>query len=400
VKYETHTHFGGNAALDRLRDRIHSRGMKLLLDFVPNHTALDHEWVSRHPEFYVHGSEEDLRNSPQNYTRMESGDASSIFAFGRDPYFDGWPDTAQLNYAEAALQEAMIAELQRIADHCDGVRCDMAMLVLPEVFERTWGRRPEPFWPRAIQKIREQHPDFLFMAEVYWDLEWTLQQQGFNYTYDKRLYDRLREGHPRPVRDHFLADRDFQMRSARFLENHDEPRAAAVFPPEQHRAAAILTFLCPGLRFFHDGQFEGRKKKIPVHLDRRPDEVVDAALLEFYELLLACVNLPAIRNGAWSLLECTAAWEGNWTAECFICFAWEAFSQDRLLVVVNFAANQSQCNLRLPFGELPGRSILLEDLMGHEVYERDGTDMFNRGVYLDLCGWGYNVFRVKTISKG
>ena len=97
----------------------------------------------------------------------------------------------------------MIGELMKIAGQCDGVRCDMAMLVLPEVFERTWGTRPQPFWPTAIQRVREQFPGFRFMAEVYWDLEWTLQQQGFDYAYDKRLYDRLRDGHARPVREHF-----------------------------------------------------------------------------------------------------------------------------------------------------------------------------------------------------
>ena len=86
----------------------------------------------------------------------------------------------------------MARELERIATMCDGVRCDMAMLILPDVFERTWGRRPEPFWPRTIERVRKAAPSFLFMAEVYWDLEWELQQQGFNYTYDKRLYDRLR----------------------------------------------------------------------------------------------------------------------------------------------------------------------------------------------------------------
>ncbi|HZC42751.1 MAG TPA: alpha-amylase family glycosyl hydrolase [Acidobacteriaceae bacterium] len=396
VKYQAHRDFGGNAALDRLRDRIHARGMKLLLDFVPNHTALDHGWVTEHPEFYVHGTEDDLRNQPQNYIRIGSGAASAIFAYGRDPYFDGWPDTVQLNYAEPSLQEAMIGELNQIANHCDGVRCDMAMLVLPDVFERTWGRRPELFWPRAIQSVRKGHPGFLFMAEVYWNLEWTLQQQGFSYTYDKLLYDRLREGHATPVRDHFRADMDYQMKSARFLENHDEPRAAAVFPLDQHRAAAVLTFLCPGLRFFHEGQFQGRKKKVPVHLDRRPDEPVDLVLLEFYEHLLACVNLNAVRNGAWSMLEGTAAWEGNWTSDCFVCFAWSDLPNDRLLVVVNFAPNQSQCRLRLPYEELLGRPVVLEDLMGHAAYERDGTELYNSGMFLDLGAWGYHVFRVKT----
>ena len=85
------------------------------------------------------------------------------------------------------------------------------------------------------------------MAEVYWDMEWTLQQQGFNYAYDKRLYDRLREGHARPVREHLLAEIGYQNKLARFLENHDECRAAATFEPAQHQAAAIITFLSPGL---------------------------------------------------------------------------------------------------------------------------------------------------------
>ncbi|MGA8044082.1 MAG: alpha-amylase family glycosyl hydrolase [Terracidiphilus sp.] len=399
TRYEANVDFGGNAALDRLRDRIHARGMKLLLDFVPNHTALDHEWVIQHPEFYVRGTEEKLRSEPQNYILLGDGDSSAVFAYGRDPYFDGWPDTVQLNYAEPTLQHAMIGELQKIAQHCDGVRCDMAMLILPDVFERTWGLRPDSFWPRAIEAVRAFDPGFLFIAEVYWDLEWTLQQQGFSYTYDKRLYDRLHAGQARPVRDHFRAAMDFQMKSARFLENHDEPRAAAVFAPEQHRAAAVLTFLCPGLRFFHDGQFEGRKKKVPVHLGRRPDEPTDPSLVEFYEHLLACVNLPAVRTGSWSLLECTPAWEGNWTWDCCIGFAWHGLSNERLVVVVNYAPNQSQCYVHVPFADLNGRSVLLEDLLGHHTYERDTPEMSNRGLFLDLGGWGYHVFRVTPANQ-
>jgi hypothetical protein len=398
--YQASQDFGGDAALDRLRDRVHRRGMKLLLDFVPNHTALDHPWVSKQPEFYLHGTEEQLRDQPQNYIRMECGGESTILAYGRDPYFAGWPDTLQLNYAEPSLQQAMVAELKKLAQHCDGVRCDMAMLILPDVFERTWGRRPEPFWTNAIGSVHEMKPGFLFMAEVYWDLEWTLQQQGFNYTYDKRLYDRLRDGNAGPVRDHFRADMSFQTRSARFLENHDEPRAAAVFPPKQHRAAAVLSFLCPGLRFFHDGQFEGRIRKVSVHLDRRPDEVLDSSLYDFYEHLLACVRLPLIREGSWSLLDCVSAWDGNWTSSCFICFAWDRSPQERVVVVVNYAPNQSQCYLRLPFDDLSSHSVLFEDLMDQEVFERPGAELIAGGLYLDIEGWGYRVFRVAQSKAG
>src|SRR5215208_5981344 len=208
--YDVHDQLGGDAALVRLRERLRARGLRLLLDFVPNHTGMDHPWVQAHPEYYVPGTDDDLARAPQNYTRLQGAHGGRVFGYGRDPYFAGWPDTLQLNYASPATQRAMIAALVKIARQCDGVRCDMAMLVLPDVFERTWGLRAAPFWPRATARVREEAPGFCFMAEVYWDLEWTLQQQGFDYTYDKRLYDRLREGHARPVRMHLYADMDYQ----------------------------------------------------------------------------------------------------------------------------------------------------------------------------------------------
>ena len=221
---------GGDAALEQFREKLARRDIKLLLDFVPNHTAPDHQWVKTHPDYYVEGSEKALAGAPENYLRVDTNRGTKILAYGRDPNFPGWPDTLQLNYANPELQRARIDELIAIAGKCDGVRCDMAMLLLPEIFQRTWGITPEPFWPKATAAVHAQYPAFTFMAEVYWDLEWTLQQQGFDYCYDKRLYDRLREGNVRPISDHLLAGLDYQDKLARFLENHDEPRAAFEFP--------------------------------------------------------------------------------------------------------------------------------------------------------------------------
>jgi glycosidase len=238
---------GGETALAKFRERLASRNIKLMLDFVPNHTAPDHPWVRVRPDFYVQGNEAALSAAPQNYTPVDTDSGSRILAYGRDPNFPGWPDTLQLDYCNPELQAARIDELIAIAGKSDGVRCDMAMLMLPEIFQRTWGTRPEPFWPKATAVVHSKYPNFTFMAEVYWDLEWTLQQQGFAYCYDKRLYDRLKDGDARPVREHLLAGLDYQDKLARFLENHDEPRAAAVFPTPQHRAAAIVTFLAPGI---------------------------------------------------------------------------------------------------------------------------------------------------------
>jgi hypothetical protein len=390
--YIVHRDLGGAAALARLRKRLRERALKLMLDFVPNHMAPDHPWLGEHPEYFVRGSESDLARAPQNYCRMQTKGGPLVLAYGRDPYFDGWPDTLQLDYGNPDLQQAMVGELKRIAGQYDGVRCDMAMLVLPEVFERTWGIRADPFWPKATGSVRRGHPHFRFMAEVYWDLEWTMQQQGFDYAYDKRLYDRLREGQARPVREHFRAGLDYQDKLARFLENHDEPRAAATFPPDVREAAAVITFLSPGLRFFHQGQLEGRKQRISPHLVRGPQEPIDQRVEQSYARLLAVLRRPVVREGNWQLLDCTPAWEGNWTWDCFLAFAWQGLADERLLVTVNYAPNQSQCYVRLPFGDLGDRQWGLEDLIGQATHRRNGTDLQARGLYLDEPPWQARVF--------
>jgi hypothetical protein len=273
----------------------------------------------------------------------------------------------------------------------------MAMLVLPDVFERTWGIRVELFWPKATASVRRKHPDFRFMAEVYWDREWTMQQQGFDYAYDKRLYDRLREGHARPVREHFHAGMDYQDKLARFLENHDEPRAAATFPPGVHEAAAVITFLSPGLRFFHQGQFEGRKKRISPHLGRGPIEPVEQELEQFYDRLLAVLRQPVVRDGQWQLLDCIPAWDGNWTHDCFLAFAWQGPGAERLLVAVNYAPNQSQCHVRLPFADLGNGQWRLQDLLGSARYDRDGNELQSRGFYLDVPPWQCHAFSMTKL---
>jgi glycosidase len=393
-RYSVHENLGGAPALPRLRERLQQRGVKLLLDFVPNHMAPDHPWMDERPDYFVHGSETDLARSPQNYCRVQTKNGPLVLAYGRDPYFDGWPDTLQLNYGNPQLQQAMIGELESIAGQCDGVRCDMAMLVLPEVFERTWGIRADLFWPKATERVRKAFPDFCFMAEVYWDLEWTMQQQGFDYAYDKRLYDRLREGHARPVRKHFHAGLDYQNKLARFLENHDEPRAAATFPPEIHEAAAVLTFLSPGLRFFHQGQFQGRKQRISPHLVRGPDEPIDQNLKQFYDKLLAVLRRPVIRDGQWQLLECVSAWAGNWTSDCFVAYFWQGADDEQLLVAVNYAPNQSQCYIRIPFPNLRDQHWRLDDLLSDAQYDRAGNELESRGLYVDVAPWQAHVFSI------
>jgi hypothetical protein len=387
--YELNPALGDDAALARLRRRLADRGLRLMLDFVPNHTAPDHPWVRSHPDRYVAGTEALLRAELHNYTRVDG----RVLAYGRDPYFAGWPDTLQLDYASDDLQAAMVAELQRVAERADGVRCDMAMLLLPDVFERTWGRRPAPFWPDALAAVRAAHPGFTSMAEVYWDLEWELQQQGFDLTYDKRLYDRLVARDAAAVRGHLRAAPDFQARSARFLENHDEPRAAAVFTPEEERAAATIAFLCPGLGFLHHGQVEGWRVKVPTHLCRGPEEPNDGELAAFHrDLLAACRRVD---GGRWRLIEPRPAWDGNPSSEAFVGYLWDLEGGGHLLVAVNYAPHASQCYLPVP-APLGGRVARLVDRLGPEVHERSGDDLVSRGLYLDVPAWRAHVFEISA----
>ena len=385
--YNVHSDLGGDPALARLREQLRQRGIRLMLDYVPNHTALDHSWLEEHPEYFVTGTPRNLAEFPSNYTQVISRGMTQIFAHGRDPYFPGWPDTLQLDYGNPETQRAMRSVLQKISEQCDGLRCDMAMLILPDVFEKTWGRRSGEFWPNAIQEVHRLSPDFVFLAEVYWDLEWQLQQQGFDFTYDKRLYDRLRDQQARPVHLHLRAELSFQKKLVRFLENHDEPRASVAFAPAIHQAAAIITYLCPGMRFFHQGQLEGYRKRIPAHLVRGPMEPVEPALQDFYRQLLCVLKRPVVREGVWQLLDCGAAWTGNWTHECFVAYAWQLPGHAPLLILVNYSPHQSQCRIAWPFQSLEAITWQCRDVLADNPGQTVPREWITHGIPWDAGAW-------------
>ncbi len=390
--------FGGDVALARLRSRANDAGLRLMLDFVPNHMALDHPWVGERPGLFVRGGEAALARQPENWVRLDGG----VFAHGRDPYFPGWPDTVQLDYANPDTQAAMADTLAAIAERCDGVRCDMAMLLLPEVFAATWavpaeGRHVAAFWPGAIASARARNPDFLLMAEVYWGLEQRLIAEGFDLSYDKALYDALRSGPAAEVRALLSAPVAAQAHLARFLENHDEPRAAATFDWPRHQAAALLAFASPGLRFLHQGQLEGLRAHIPIHLDRCPDEPVDEAVLAFYRRLLSVLDDPVLRDGRYDPVPPDPAWSGNPSHAGFVAALWSDEAGPAFLLAANFAPDRGQCRLWVQLGDGP---VALADRLGDERYDRDGREIAADGLFLDLPGWGHNLFAIGARAGG
>jgi hypothetical protein len=392
-RYVADARLGGPAGLAAARAQLRRRGLRLILDYVPNHVAPDHPAVTAHPDWFVSGTAADRAADPHAWFEVAGG----VVAHGRDPYFPPWPDVVQINAFRPQVRQATADTLGAVLDQCDGVRCDMAMLLTNDVFGKTWGTYAGPapaeeFWPAVLRPLRERHPGAVLIAEAYWDMEWTLQQQGFDFCYDKRLYDRLAHSDAGAVRAHLGADAAYQRRLIRFIENHDEPRAAAALPGGRDRAAAVAVATLPGATLWHDGQCEGRRVQLPVFLGRRPDEPADAGLRAFYHRVIR--SGAALRTGEWTLLG-TGGWPDNPTHRDLLAWAWHADGRPHHVVVVNLAGHASQGLVPLRFDALRGRQWRLTDELDGRAFDRHGDDLAGDGLYVDLPRWGSHVLAVQ-----
>ncbi|GAA4942630.1 alpha-amylase [Actinoplanes utahensis] len=391
-RYRADDRLGGPDGLAAARAELRRRGLKLILDYVPNHVAPDHPATVENPNWFIQGTPDDLAADPLAWFAADG----RILAFGRDPYFPPWPDVAQLNAFDPGLRAATVDLLTGIGEQCDGVRVDMAMLLTNDIFAGTWGHRAGPvpaeeFWPSIIQRVRAVHPDLILIAEAYWDTEWMLQEQGFDLCYDKRLYDRLAHEDAAAVRGHLLADRGYQDRLLRFIENHDEPRAAVAIPGGRGRAAAVAVATLPGGTLWHDGQFDGRRTHLPVFLGRYPDEPADPDLRSFHRRLLTVAS--RVRHGEWRLLD-SAGWPDNPTHRHVLAWSWHD-AATRHLIVVNFGDRPAQARVRLPWPGLATRSWELTDLLDGRVFDRDGDELSREGLFVDLPPWAAHVLAVE-----
>ena len=424
--YEVSPSLGGNRALSKFRQRLSKYGIKLILDFVPNHLGHDHHWLAQKPELFVHSRlkrSETFRSQPVGVRASAQRTARPTqrrprwFAYGKDPFFPGWVDTVQLDYRNPATRRAMLGEIQRIAPLCDGVRCDMAMLLLNDVFAATWKDYPSSFgppqsefWIDAIEAVRCEYPDFLFLAEVYWDLETRLQELGFDFTYDKRLYDHVVGKNPAAVQAHLLgATAPFLERGTHFLENHDEQRIASLLSFEEHRAAAVLILSLPGMALLHEGQLTGARERLSVHLGRRRLEPTQAEIANFYGSILKTRQQTNIGKGQWRLLRPREAWPGNPTFSNFVVIEWRpASSPSRLngpsgeearevadapleLMIVNLAPHNSQCRIDLTgIGE---HSWNVRNLIGPEAFVHQ--TLKEEGLAFDFAAYGAQILQIQ-----
>jgi hypothetical protein len=396
-RYEVDAAFGGTDGLAAARAALAARGVRLLLDYVPNHVAPDHPWTETHPERFIRGGAGDLEADPAAWTKV--GD--HILARGRDPYFPPWPDVVQLDAFSPDLRAATTDTLTAIAEQCDGIRCDMAMLMTNDVFSRTWAGRSGPapaaeFWPTVIAGLRTRQLRTVLLAETYWDLEWELQQQGFDFCYDKRLYDRMLAGDAAGIRAHLRADLSYQRRLMRFLENHDEPRVAARLRPDAERAAAVAIATLPGATLWHEGQFEGRRVRPPVFLRRRPNEPPDRQLSAWYRSLLGAIEARGVRRGQWRLVEVTG-WPDNQTCQNLLAWTWSSGDDgDRHLVAINFSDAPAEGRIALGWPDLSSRQWRFVDLLQQIGFDRDGDELDDAGLFVAMEPREFYVLKVSA----
>ncbi len=397
--YTVAEHLGGADGLRSARKALADQGLKLILDFVPNHVAPDHPWIG--------GASRVLRAGRRRRSRARPGvvlprAGGAVLANGRDPFFPPWTDVVQLNAFSPGLRRAVIDTLDAIADQCDGVRCDMAMLVLDDVFERTWGgarrrrARPSDFWadggpagqargtPASSSSPR---PTGTWSGRCSSRVSTTATTSGSTTGSSTTA----RRGARPPERPTPATSAS----CVRFLENHDEPRAATTFPPGKAQAAAVTTLSQTGARLVHEGQLDGRRVHVPVFLARRPEEAPDADLRAFYERLFAALADPVFRTGDWQLGE-RRGWEGNDAWQNLICWGWRDDSP-RKLVVVNLGDVPAAGHVALAWDDLRATGWHLEDASSGEVYERSGDDLRD-GLYVALDPWASNIFDLAPVN--
>jgi glycosidase len=384
-------------SLDGVLEKLHARGMALFLDFVGNHTAVDHPWTREHPEFYVRGAREEYQTDPASFYRVETSVGICSLALAKDPYFPPWRDAAQLNHFSRQMRAAQLADLRTVAAHCDGVRCDMAMLQLNDIFGKLWGRYlggakpPErEFWTEASVAV----PDLILLAEAYWGTEAALLDLGFAFVYDKGMYDAVRDVNMPGVHERVAADVAYQSKLARFLENHDEARCATVFGDARLASVGTLMGTLPGMRFYYQHELDGWKIHVPITLRLAAGEPGDPATVAFFAKMLRITKEDVFHTGHWNRLQVAA--EGETPPDGLVVYEWRS-TKSWKVIAVNLTERASQG--RIHFGDHPlaAKEYVFYDALNDVRYVRSGDELRDAGLFVRREGLDVHIFDVSPL---
>lgn len=340
--YQIATDLGGEGAYQDFKNRAWRHGIRLASDMVPNHVGIYSRWVIEHPDWFL-----SLDHNPFPWYTYEGPDLSQderVGIFIEDHYYtrtdaavvfrrldrwtgneeyvyhgnDGtsmpWNDTAQLNYLNPELREAMIQTILHVAKKFPVIRFDAAMTLTKKHYQRLWFPQPgtggaiptraeyglkkvdfdqampKEFWREVVDRVAEEAPDTLLLAEAFWLLEgYFVRTLGMHRVYNSAFMNMLRDednAKYRSVMKNTLEfDPEILRRFVNFMNNPDERTAVDQFGKDnKYFGICTMMVTLPGLPMFGHGQIEGFAEKYGMEYRRAYwDEEPDPYLIDRHE---------------------------------------------------------------------------------------------------------------------
>ncbi len=460
--YRIADELGGDDAWRDLRDRAAARGIRLAADMVPNHMGIDSDWVIEHPERFISlpyppfesysFSGEDLSSDERVVIQLEdhywdSSDAAVVFkridrASGEERFIyhgnDGtsfpWNDTAQLDYADAAVREAVIGQILEVARRFSVIRFDAAMVLARRHIQRLWypqpgheagipsrsvaaipademrRRMPQEFWREVVDRVAAEVPDTLLLAEAFWLMEgYFVRTLGMHRVYNSAFMHMLRDEknaeYQQVIRETLSFDARILGRYVNFMNNPDERSAIDQFGShDKYFGVTTLLATLPGLPMFGHGQLEGYSEQYGMEF-RRPqrDEHPDTGLVERHRREISPLLHERWRfSGAAGFRQLDALEDGHPTPDVFA-YANDAEAgpqgaRERRSLVV-YLNRYPRAHVRIPgvaaalqLANDPDGFVILRDHRSGLDFLRQLRDMHEHGLELALDGYGCHVF--------
>lgn len=449
---------GGDGAWEALKDRASAHGVRLAADMVPNHVGVVSEWVKHHPDWFVslpHSPfpnytfhSQDLSDEPWLSIHVEDhyfdrSDAAVVFKrydhrtgderyiyHGNDGTTMPWNDTAQLDYLNPEVREAVIQTILQVARRFPIIRFDAAMTLVKQHVQRLWypepgtggaipsrsahgltraefdRRMPREFWQEVVDRVAAEVPDTLLLAEAFWMLEgYFVRNLGMHRVYNSAFMNMLRDEknaeYRALMRQTLDADPQILKRFVNFMNNPDEDTAADQFGTgDKYFGVCVLMATMPGLPMFGHGQLEGFREKYGMDF-RKPlrDEDVDQPLLAHHERII----VPLLHR-RWLFSEVDHFVLYDVTTEQGPnpnVFAYSNRSgNERALVVYNnggsgvagWVKNSPQQALFDALGLAEGSLVRFRDLVSGLEFLRWADDLRHQGMFVSLQGYEHAVY--------
>jgi glycosidase len=468
--YQIAGDLGGEEAYQNLAGRAWNHGLRLASDMVPNHMGIDSRWVVEHPDWFIsldqppypsytfHGPDlsQDGRvgifledhyynrsDAAVAFRRHDRATGSDRFVYhGNDGTSMPWNDTAQLNFLNPEVREAVIQTILHVARKFAIIRFDAAMTLAKKHYQRLWfpeagsggaipsrsehgmtraqfdALMPKEFWREVVDRAAKEAPDTLLLAEAFWMMEgYFVRTLGMHRVYNSAFMNMLKREENANYRCVLKNTLEFNpqvlKRFVNFMNNPDEDTAVAQFGKDgKYFGVCTMMVTLPGLPMFGHGQVEGYTEKYGMEFRRGyKDETPDSGLVqrhehEIFPLLRKRYLFAEVEN---FLLYDFWAMEGSVNEDVFAYS--NSVGEERALVVYHnkYATAKGWIRTSTGFRSKTGivQKTLGEGLHLHAQaeyftiardqvrgleYIRNSKELVEKGLYLELAAFAYHVF--------